>query len=205
MITAWFGAFMPIGDQEMGTKIRDEAQAFVREGMPHKWLQWPHAKRLLIEHDDDEDPLPEEMEAFGYALDTHEDDGDDDGDPEGGDETKDDDDDPAGSEGLGDDDEDPEGMEAPGDVVEIPDDDDGVPEALVEFAPSVPDLVAAREVLIDHARQTGDTVTFRRLVKQRAGYEKDEKERSTAAASALNKRASELLAANEEHRKKGAR
>ena len=72
--------------------------------MPHKWSQWPHAKRLLIEHDDDEDPLPEGMEAFGYALDTHEDDGDDDGYPEGGDETKDDDDDgvddddPAGSE-----------------------------------------------------------------------------------------------------------
>ena len=39
-------------------------------------------------------------------------------------------------------------------------------------------------------------------MKQRAGDEKDEKDRSTAAASALNKRASELLAANEEQRKK---
>ena len=73
-------------------------------------------------------------------------------------------------------------MEAFGDALETHEDDDEV--QIVESASSVPDLVAAREVLIDHARKTGDTVTFRRLVKQRAGYEKDEKERSTAAASA---------------------
>ena len=83
---------------------------------------------------------------------------------------------------------------------ETHEDDDEV--QIVESASIVPDLVAAREVLIDHARKTGDTVTFRRLVKQRAGYEKDEKDRSTAAALTLQKRASELLAANEEHRKK---
>ena len=69
----------PAGLEEVGSAIRDTAQAFVRAGYPAKWSCWEHVKRLIIEHDTEDDPIPEGAEAFGWEIeDDHDDDDDDD-------------------------------------------------------------------------------------------------------------------------------
>ena len=58
----------PLGLQEMGQSLRDDAQAFVDAGYPSKWSRWEHVKRLIEEHDDANEPTPEGLEGFGYDV-----------------------------------------------------------------------------------------------------------------------------------------
>jgi hypothetical protein len=123
--SVWDEIDPPIGMQEMGQKLRDDAQAFVAQGFPHKWSTWEHAKRLIIEHDDGEDAIPEGLEAFGYAV-GGDDDDDDGGDDDAGFDDDDDDvadavvggDGPAGGGADGDD------ADSDGDYDAADDDDD---------------------------------------------------------------------------------
>ena len=75
--------------QEIGEKLRDEANAFVLAGYPRKWSNWTHVTRLIEEHSDGEEPVPEGMEAFGYEVvhggeDSDDPDKDDAGEDDGG-------------------------------------------------------------------------------------------------------------------------
>ena len=59
--------FNPVVDrEEMGTTLRDDAKSFVADGWGTKWTHWVHANRLIVEHDDETDPLVEGLEGFGY-------------------------------------------------------------------------------------------------------------------------------------------
>ena len=66
--TVWEEIDPAIGLQEMGQTIRDDARNFVEAGFPHKWHRWEHAKRLIIEHDNGDDPFPEGMEMANYVF-----------------------------------------------------------------------------------------------------------------------------------------
>ena len=69
---------------EMSTKLRDEAIEYVREGhRTGKWTQWTDCHLLIQEHDGEDEPDVEGMEAFG--VDAGDDDDDDDDDDGGGD------------------------------------------------------------------------------------------------------------------------
>ena len=58
----WDSIDPPQGDQEMGQKMRDDAQAFVERGFGSKWSKWSDVKSLIQEHDDGDDPIPEGLE-----------------------------------------------------------------------------------------------------------------------------------------------
>lgn len=72
----------PVGLQQMGQSIRDEAKEFVEAGWNTKWWEWKHAKKLIIEHDDEDDPFVEGMELATWDTTKGDSDEDDDGDPE---------------------------------------------------------------------------------------------------------------------------
>ena len=57
-----------LGLQRIGQKLQDDAKLFVETGWPSKWSKWEHVKRLIIEHDDEDDPLPEGMELAAYDI-----------------------------------------------------------------------------------------------------------------------------------------
>ncbi len=55
----------PASFDDVGAQMRDEAIAFVRQGWNEgKWTQWSDAHLLIEEQDDEDDPLPEGLEAF---------------------------------------------------------------------------------------------------------------------------------------------
>ena len=58
----------PSGLQEIGQRLRDNAQAFVEDGYPSKWSRWEHVKRLIEEHDDANDLIPEGLEGFAFEV-----------------------------------------------------------------------------------------------------------------------------------------
>ena len=206
----------PIGLQEVGQKLRDDAEAFVAKGFPHKWSTWEHAKNLISEHDDGEDPLPEGLEGYGYDVDQ---DHDEDDGPSDYDEHDDDDDDgggpgggggagdaaPSGDavDGLGASDAAPAGDVVDGASETAPAGDDSDP-AAPEVGPDAVDMsvARAREILIDDARRRRDDVTFRRLAAQRDKNNKDQKDGATTVAKALQKRALEQREAEFEQRKR---
>ena len=73
---------------EVGTTIRDEAIAFIRSGWGSQWSAWKDAYEVLQEHDDEDAPVDEGLEGWGYAYEDSDDSGgeNDDGDdgPGGG-------------------------------------------------------------------------------------------------------------------------
>ena len=206
----------PIGTQEVGEKIRDDAKAFVDKGFGVKWRYWSDAPNLLEEHDDEDDPIPEGLEAFGYAVgDSEEDESSPSEGHPGGDSS--DDGEPSGRGGGG---------GSGGEIVPAHADDDvsgdvasGGGEAATASAngesgrdpglscPAASDASAdfgvaaasssdfslerAREIMIADARKSGNEVLLRHLFAQRAGATRDQAERSTAAAKILQKRALE--------------
>ena len=79
----WMEMDPPVELQQMGQTIRDEAKVFVEEGFrKKKWTNWRHAKRLIIEHDDEDDPFVEGMELAELDITRGDSDEDDDDDPE---------------------------------------------------------------------------------------------------------------------------
>ena len=68
----------------MGTKIRDDAIAFVNEGWQKQWDCWLHAYRLIEEQDEEDAPVEEGLEGMEYAISDDEDDDNDDDDGHGG-------------------------------------------------------------------------------------------------------------------------
>ena len=57
----------PASPTEVGTDLRDKAKAFVEQGMEdRRWSSWADAYKLLEEHDDEDEPDVEGLEAFGY-------------------------------------------------------------------------------------------------------------------------------------------
>jgi len=209
----------PIGLQEMGTMLRDEAQRFVEAGYPERWSSWVHAKRLIAEHDCEDDPIPEGMDAFGYEVDRHADDDDtedyredDEGDESGGDH-------PGGGgagEALRDRPRDPEEDECFGPSSEDEPPADELPadvsHDIVAVAgheevgtvvgvgqdagpgtsgPAGTSVADAREILIKEARIARDETTLRRLLQQRDKNRKDLKDASTPVALALHDTAAE--------------
>ena len=145
----------PIAMQEVGQKLRDEARAFVEADFGRKWTSWEHCKRLIIEHDDEDNPLAEglEMATFDYVdsessleADSEDDDADDvvGSDVHFGVEAVAGDDD-AGATGVG---------------------AESAPDAS-ESAAGVITVAKAREVLINQARKDRDDVSLKRLLKQR--------------------------------------
>ena len=201
----------PVGTQEMGQQLRDEAVAFVQEGFPNKWSTWEHAKRLIVEQDEMDDPIPEGLEAYGYEID---------GAAGGGDDTEDSDDSDsdATDDGADDDDSNPGGGPGGG-MAEMattpPGSDHGGDGHERDAAEGNPPechpctVVEAREVLINEARRTNDDVILRRLLRLRDGDAKEEKDGATAVAKALQKRAlakqAEDAAKREEARKEERR
>ena len=73
---------------EVGTTVRDEAIAFIRSGWGSQWSSWKDAYEVLQEHDDEDAPVDEGLEGWGYAFEDSDDSGgeNDDGDdgPGGG-------------------------------------------------------------------------------------------------------------------------
>ena len=168
----------------MGQRLRDDAQAFVQSGYPHKWSRWEEVKRLIVEHDAEDDPIPEGLEAFGYDYDLHT---DSDAENDSCDEAAID----GGADGQDDARHDPGGGAA-GDAASS----DGS---------NVITVSTAREVLINHARMSRDDVTLRRLLRQRDESEKLEKDAATDAAKILQKRAMEELERVDKQRKQARR
>jgi len=83
------------GLEEIGVRLREDAKAFVEAGWPNKWSSWHHVNRLIEEHDDEDEPVPEGLEAFGYNVEV----GGDSDDDDDGDGSDDDDDDNADDDG----------------------------------------------------------------------------------------------------------
>ena len=219
----------PLTADAVSTLLRDEAIEFVGKGFAEgRWTSWQDAPLLIDEHDGDDDPIPEGLEAYGWdACDTdgegHDDDDDDD-DDDGGD--------GGGAAGGG-----PAGAgsdvvvldEAPaGDVLVVVEDDEGAPTAgdkcgagstpladgglgaepptgkpldgcQPSSIPSTDDVARAREILIAECLRTRDDVLLNRLLKQKKGLAHAETNASTAVAVELAKRAA---AEREEDRKR---
>ena len=198
--TVWNEIDPPIGLQEMGQKIRDDAYAFVSAGFPEKWSTWHHAKRLITEMDTDPDehPMVEGMEAFGYDF---RDDGDDD----------DDDNDAGDDQGDGfspDGDQDHDGK-PPGALVAEPvaapeeaNGTDGSELATGSADPATVSVAQAREVLIQDARRRRDDVSLRRLLSQRAEANNHKSAAATEIAHVLQRRALQEHAENKVKREK---
>ena len=190
--TVWDQIDPPVGMQEMGQKLRDDAAAFVANGYPHKWSRWEHVKRLIAEHDEEDDPLPEGLECVDYVFPEDEESDDEDSDdhcdgPGGGDDGEDDDDDDFPGAG---------GVE---EIAAEPAADIDMEEVAVEPAAVKMDVARAREVLIEEARRTRDDLFLRRLLRQRDESNSAAKAAATDAARVLQKNA---LAELEERRKK---
>ena len=185
-----------VGLQEMGEKLRDDAGAFVRAGFPHKWADWSHANRLILEHDDETDPIPEGMEAFGYQVvgddeesDHDSPDGDDDADLGASSDEQGDADGAAAIVGQG----------AGGDEMHGGDGDgDADPDAPREPATgaggasgSTDELGLARatEILLADAKKNKDDALYRRLITRRNQSSKEAIEAATDVGKLLQKRA----------------
>ena len=156
----------PIGDQEVGTSLRDEAKEFVQAGWPQKWSCWEHASRLILEQDTEDDPLPEGCEALGYYVARPDDDDDDDNDGDSEDEAE-----RSGSE-----------MDTPGPTgaSEPAADNKGISSAAGHVGPvdglhahgssasSAPcGLEEARERMIAHYRQTRNDLMLKKMLTEK--------------------------------------
>lgn len=192
----------PVGMQEMGQRLRDDAYAFVQNGYPGKWSSWTHVKRLIVEHDNEDDPVPEGMEAFGYQYTF----GDEDAD-----ESAESDEDNDGDGGVGEDDDMDGGGGGGGvvDVVDVDDEDDvpavpgdDVSESVGHATDPGMTVAQAREILINDARHRNDDVLLRRLFDQRSETKKHEVEAATDVARVLQKRAFAEQCASKEKRDK---
>jgi hypothetical protein len=163
----------PIGLQEVGQKLRDDARAFVEAGFDSKWSKWEHCKRLIIEHDDEDDPLPEglEMATFDYvdSESSHEADSEH-GDADDADNVVDSDVDVAEDDDAG-----AAGVEA-----------ESAPDAS-QGAARVISVAEAREVLINQARKDRDDVSLKRLLSQRDEASASAKAAASATAIILQK------------------
>ena len=175
-----------IGLQEVGTKIREDAKAFVAAGFPNKWSRWEHAKRLIIEHDGEDDPVPEGFEACGYEID-HESSDDDDDD----DDYHDDGDDGDGKEDVipaldGDDGDPGGGAESGADADDrmcgsdaargVEEGDADAPREALDSDAAALKVAEAREVMIAHFRATRDDTSLRRMLRLRDDAKTEEKE-----------------------------
>ena len=182
----------PVGLQEVGTTIRDEARAFVLAGWPRRWSRWEHCKRLIIDHDQEDDPIPEGFEMANYTY-AH---SDSDEDPV---------EEPYDDLDLGDPDEDGDDPPPPGGstaasssevaLVTSPGQSSG---SSTKAADSM-NVAQAREVLISHARKQKDDVSLRRLLSQRDEASATDKAAATETAIILQKVA---FAEMEERREK---
>jgi len=164
----------PIGLQEVGQKLRDDARAFVEAGFGSKWSRWEHCKRLIIEHDDEDDPLPEglEMATFDYV----------DSESEFASEVEI---------------EDGDANESDGAVADSGVAGDGAAGAAGVKAESATDasegvarvisVAEATEVLINKARRDRDDVSLKRLLKQREEASAVAKAAATDTAIVLQK------------------
>jgi len=201
----------PVGRQEMGTSVRDEAIAFVNAGYPGRWSSWTHVKRLILEHDLEDDPIPEGLDAAGWAV--EEDDDDDTEDYREFDSEDEGDDSLGGGGGGGEalvraDDGDADDGDSVVDLFFRSDEEDGVGGAVaahssaasiggmsVEAEPDEATSVAtvsvetARDVLIEEARKNRDDVSLRRLLNQRDKRKKHVHDAATPAALVLQKSA----------------
>ena len=201
----------PIGLQEIGTTLRDDAQTFVDAGYPERWSSWTHVKRLIVEHDCEDDPVPEGMDAFGYEVDRNEDDATTE-DYHAADEDDDSDGDHPGGGGAGkagrsdrEDEELGEPISEDEPAADVPHDivaagareDAGAGVGVGQGAgpgvsgPGRVSLEDARERLIIEARETRDDVSLRRLLKQRGKSLKDREDAKTPVALALSVAAAE--------------
>ena len=189
-----------IGLEEVGVQLREEAKRFVAAGWQSKWSSWHHVYRLIEEHDNEDDPLPEGLEAFGYDWNVGGDDSSTDDDDDADDADNDDDDDRPGGGGHGDGggaagagpggDGDGAGDGNGGDGAG--DGDGGGPgdqAASAGGGEADLEVVRAREVLIRDAKSRKDDVLLRRLLAQRDTTRKSAVDAATEAAQVLRKRA----------------
>ena len=188
----------PQGLQEVGQKIRDDAKAFVAAGYPSKWSSWLHAKRLIIEHDCEDDPVPEGFEAYGYEIE-HDDAEDDDFNDHPGEDSGPGDDDGSGDDGDAGDDGGPGGGAAPasdddgdepfgedlfldGGAAPVHDVASGASDAArgaeaggADEPDATLDVVKAREVMIQHYRKNRNDTSLKRMLRERDSTTKEEK------------------------------
>ena len=194
----WHQLDPAIGNQQMGQRIRDEAIAFVDAGWNTKWSKWQHAKRLIIEHDDEDDPTPEglEMMPCHYEKPANDDDDDDD-DAAGLDDLDDYDDDncPGGGGGAG------AGGARRAGAPSISSSHELVPatSTTTHAANTSPisgglDIASARDIMIRHARDNQDDMLLRILLRQRDAVNHEKKIASTKAAILRHERGATELA-----------
>ena len=177
----------------VGVALREEAKAFVRQGYDAgKWRNWSDVRLLIEEHDHEDDPDVEGMEAFGVAV------SDQSSDENGGDD--------AGEDGDIWEDVDGHDTAAPSQPVQdadVPmvvaldsDDDEAAPPiataSSVVVGPTDDDVQRAREVLIEHCRRMGDDVFLGRLYRDSAKSSRAKKDGATSSAINLRKRALEM-------------
>ena len=188
----------PQGEQEVGQRLRDDAEAFVRSGIPHKWSNWTHVKRLIVEQDDEENPLVEGLEGMGYDFGGDSDDDNDGGgymdgsDDASGDDDDDDDGAGGGGGGGGDDSAVVDSKAHPSTASSA---SSGSGHALTEA-----DVKRAREVLLMDARHRKDDVALRRLLRQRDHEYKAKKDADTDVARTLHVIAKEAADATRKKR-----
>ena len=194
----------PVGEQEIGQRLRDDAYDFVRSGIPTKWSNWTHVKRLIIEQDGEEDILPEGLECmdFDYGEDSDDDNLENSEDDDGaGDNGDDDDGGGGGGGGTG--------------CVETAVVDSTTHPVTASAASSVPrasvrvvtedEVSHARNILIMDARSRKDDLALRRLLQQRDKTSKHKKDASTDVALTLQtfaKEAAEATRKKREHSRK---
>ena len=176
----------PVELQQMGQSIRDEAKEFVEAGWNTKWWEWKHAKKLIIEHDDEDDPFVEGMELASWDATKGDSDEDDDGDPE-----VDLDDEPALDEVIRVDDDAEGGDDNPGDHVVVADSSEDLEKQESH----------AINVLIDKCRRDQLDNLLRNLLAIRDRNTQKKKEAETEAAVLLQRAHCEDLRNKLKHRR----
>ena len=195
---------------EIGTKMRDEAIAFVKQGYDEgRWTTWADAADLIEEHDDEDEPLAEGLEAFQHAAEHDDDDGD-------GDDREDDASSAEfcyssdGSDKSGDESSGGDGGDA-GSAANCSGDDADAPLELAEPpSPREDDraerdrelsVEQAREVMLFHAKRSCDDALYRRLLQGGRVAERNAREGASETALRLRKRAQEQWTADAKRRK----
>ena len=218
----------PTNPEEVGVNLRDKAKTFVLEGFDDgsgngHWRTWSDAYKLIEEHDDEDDPAVEGLEAFGYETRGHGD--EDDVDEEGEDDVTE-----TGESGDDDDDGNPPEEQAlsrqgqaegedpveytpsyerqegdGGEAMEVPAPMEGAAplrQGLHKIAePTATEVGAANRVLQLHAMKTHDDSFLRRLRQKGNTQKREEREGATAVCEVLRQREAEEREKNRKRRK----
>jgi len=184
---------------EMCTRMRDESVAYVREGYNSgKWTCWADCHMLVEEHDAEDDPAVEGMEAFGFEPADDDDENGEDGDGDGDDDGGGSGDPDGGNDMVGD------GGGALSQPEEATDGAGGPSEATdvdTSSADVSEELLRARLLLYEDAKRTNDDLMLRHLRQRMSVEKRDQRDANSEAGMLLRKRARETMEAEAKRRK----